>query len=339
MIRHPLRLLLIGALLTGLALAFAWAAGRFGHHALTPQQIVDRQQGEAIFAGFRRAHAKGLCIDGELQASGALAPYSRASLFAAGATPFVGRFSIGGGNPTAPDLAAPVRSLALAFEQPDGQQWRTAMNTPPVLPVDTPASFYAQLAALKPDPQTGKPDPRRVAAFFAEHPQSAAFRAWRAAYSPSASFATERYHSINAFYLIDDEGKRRAVRWAAVPQAAPSAASDAGPDDALQRELVTRLAQGPVSFDLVFTFADEGDVPEDPSTPWPSTRREVSAGTLTVRAATAQQDGRCNALSFDPLILPVGMAPSADPILRARSPAYAISLRRRAREHLLGSAE
>ncbi len=232
-----------------------------------------------------------------------------------------------------------MRSLALAFEQPDGQQWRTAMNTPPVLPVNTPAGLYEQFGALKPDPQTGKPNPAIVQAFFADHPESAAFRAWRANYTPSASFATERYHSINAFYLIDDEGRRQAVRWALVPHAEPVAAGASGPADALQRELDARLAQGPVTFELIFTFAGEGDVPEDPSTPWPPTRREISAGTLEVRAATAQQDGPCNRLSFDPLVLPAGLAPTADPILRARSPAYAISLRRRAREHLLGSAE
>ena len=114
-----------------------------------------------------------------------------------------GRLSIGGGNPHAADTSVPVRSLALMLQQPDGQQWRMALNTPPMLAVATPQAFYQQLAAMRPQPQTGKPDPARMQAFYAAHPESAAFRAWAAGHVPSDSFASRRYHSINAFYLID----------------------------------------------------------------------------------------------------------------------------------------
>jgi catalase len=37
----------------------------------------------------------------------------------------------------------------------------------------------------------------------------------------------------------------------------------------------------------------------------------------------------CRDISFDPLILPTGIEPSADPLLQARADAYAESLRRR----------
>jgi len=43
----------------------------------------------------------------------------------------------------------------------------------------------------------------------------------------------------------------------------------------------------------------------------------------------------CNVINFDPLVLPVGIKATDDPILNARSAAYAESYRRRAREHLL----
>jgi catalase len=42
--------------------------------------------------------------------------------------------------------------------------------------------------------------------------------------------------------------------------------------------------------------------------------------------------GACRDVTFDPLILPDGIEPSDDPILSARSAAYAQSFRRRAGE-------
>ncbi|MNC81585.1 Catalase-related peroxidase precursor [compost metagenome] len=44
------------------------------------------------------------------------------------------------------------------------------------------------------------------------------------------------------------------------------------------------------------------------------------------------EQGACRDLNFDPLILPSGIEPSADPILAARSAAYAESFNRRSRE-------
>ncbi|WP_165323263.1 catalase family peroxidase [Rhizorhabdus phycosphaerae] len=328
---------IVGFMLLLLA-AFLWASGRLGGRGLTTQKLIDRMQGEKVFAGFRRAHAKGVCLTGSFQSSGALAPYSRSPLFARGSTPLLGRFSLGGGNPTAPDLKAPVRSLAFVLSQPDGQQWRSAMNTPPVLAVGTPQAFFDQIGAMKPDPATGKPDPARIAAFFAAHPESAPFRAWQAAYKPSSSWATERYNSINAFYLVAPDGSRRAVRWQAVPKAAAIPMQESDDPLALQKELAARLARGPVEFDLMFTFAGAGDDPADATKPWPAGRQQLSAGVLSITAMRPQAGGACNGLTFDPLVLPDGIAASDDPILRARSSAYAESYRRRARETALGEA-
>ena len=100
---------------------------------VTAQQFVNLQQGKAAHEGFRRAHAKGICVTGEFRSNGQLADYSVASLFGREVTPFVGRFSVAGNNPTAPDLKAPVRRFALSFAMSPTQQWRIAMNTPPVM--------------------------------------------------------------------------------------------------------------------------------------------------------------------------------------------------------------
>ncbi|CAM5199114.1 Catalase-related peroxidase [Oligella ureolytica] len=100
--------------------------------------------------------------------------------------------------------------------------------------------------------------------------------------------------------------------------------------DALQQELFARLNQGPVVFDLVFSLATAADNPDDATVSWPQTNPQLVAGQLHIKQAAAQSDGECNAINFDPL-LPSGIKPSADPILRARGAAYAESHRRRGR--------
>lgn len=54
----------------------------------------------------------------------------------------------------------------------------------------------------------------------------------------------------------------------------------------------------------------------------------MDAGTVELTAARAEEGGDCNGLNFDPLVLPAGIEPSADPVLHARRAAYAESLRR-----------
>lgn len=193
---------------------------------------------------------------------------------------------------------------------------------------------------LTPDPATGKPDGEKIKAFFAAHPETAAFNQWKQGYTPTTSFATEQYHSINAFYLLDAKGQRQAVRWVAVPQASAQAMADdisASERDALQLELAQRLENDPVRFDLMVSFADASDDENDATIAWPAERKTINAGTVVISAVHAQNGGACDGINFDPLVLPRGMQATADPILNARGSAYAESYRRRAREILLES--
>lgn len=334
------RYAVIFLLIAGLVFGFLYAAGLFGGHGTTAQKFVNLQENNKPQFSFRRAHAKGVCLAGEFVSSGLLAPYSTSEFFQEGAQPFVGRFSIAGGNPLAPDLAAPVRSLALSFASDSGQRWRTAMNTPPVMAVRTPEDFYQQIQVLTPDPVTGKPDGEKIKAFFAAHPETTAFNQWKQGYTATTSFATEQYHSINAFYLLDAKGQRQAVRWAAVPQASAQAMADdisASERDALQLELAQRLENDPVRFDLMVSFADASDDENNATIAWPAERKTINAGTVVISAVHAQNGGACDGINFDPLVLPRGMQATADPILNARGSAYAESYRRRAREILLES--
>ena len=66
-----LRLAAIGAVLLTLTAGFAFAAGWLSPDRLSPQDIVDSLQiHDGLHPGFRRAHAKGLCIAGTFQANG-----------------------------------------------------------------------------------------------------------------------------------------------------------------------------------------------------------------------------------------------------------------------------
>ncbi|MGF6391299.1 catalase [Pseudomonas plecoglossicida] len=331
-----LRLAGIGAVMLAMGAGFAYAAGWIGEPRLTPQRIIDTFEAQAgHYPGYRKNHAKGLCVSGYFQPSGQAATLSTARAFSQARVPVIGRFAIGGSNPFAPDTGVPVRSLAIQLSTDDGQVWRTGMNNPPVLAVSDPHGFYDQVLAAAPDPATGKPNPAKMQAFFAAHPESAAFRQWAASYKPSDSFASTQYHSINAFRLIDAGGAAHPVRWQMEPQTAFSPLPGQVDDkQLLQHDLQQRLAQAPLRWTLRLILAEPGDAVDDPAKPWPAERRSVDAGTLVIERVDGPEQGACRDLNFDPLILPTGIEPSADPILAARSAAYSESFNRRSRESL-----
>jgi catalase len=76
---------------------------------------------------------------------------------------------------------------------------------------------------------------------------------------------------------------------------------------------------------LVVTLAEPGDPSNDATKAWPSDRKRVDVGTLIVQKAEAEADGPCRDFNYDPTILPTGIAVSDDPLLAARSAAYAKS--------------
>jgi len=300
--------------------------------AVTARQFVDLQQGDSAFKGYRRAHAKGICIQGAFHSNGNLAEYTFARVFSKGTSEFNGRFSIAGNNPYAPDLKAPVRSLALNFAMSSTQVWRIAMNTPPVMAVTNPTDFYQQLQAIKQGPQA-------IKSFFKQHPESQDFLNWKSGYTATNSFAEETYHSINAFYLIDQQGQRQAVRWYFKPVSGDTKHQAFEGDNALQQELISRLSAAPVRFDWVFILAQPKDDENNPAKRWPAERKHIVAGQVEINQWQEQLKGACHSINFDPLVLPPGIEPTQDPILRARSAAYAESYHRRAKEALKGAFE
>ncbi|MGF6652163.1 catalase [Paraburkholderia youngii] len=332
------RLGAIGAVVLALAGGFAYTAGWLTPARLTAPRIIDTFEAVAgQHPGYRRNHAKGLCVAGYFDSNGNGAALSHAAVFAPGRTPVSGRFAVPGGNPSAPDTSSPVRSLALQFRLHDGEQWRTGMNSTPVFAVHTPAQFYQQLLASKPDPATGKPDPAKLKAFYAANPETQPFQRWVKSHAPSSSLANAAYYGIDAFLFTDAHGTTRAVRWAVVPDTpyAPITAEQQAEKNFLAADLDERLQHGPLRWHLILTVAQPGDPTNDATLQWPEDRQRIDAGTLVIERTTSQEEGTCRDVNFDPTIVPAGIAPSDDPLLAARSAAYAQSFQRRTREEAL----
>ncbi|MBA3939956.1 MAG: catalase [Sphingopyxis sp.] len=316
---------------------FAWAGGWIGPARIGGGTIANALEYNAgKHDGYRRAHAKGVCVTGTFDASGGAATLSRAGVFVRGRYPVIGRFSTGGGNPFATDGRNVFHAMALQLTGPDGQVWRMAMDHTPIFPVATLDAFIALQRASRPDPATGKPDPALMKAYLAQHPETKVYQDYIAAAPLPDSFANGTYYSINAFRFIDRAGASHAVRWAFEPEAAFGALDKAKladlPADYLFTDLGARLAKGPLRWRMTVTVAAPGDVTNDATAAWPAGRQKVGAGTLTLSAAEPEETGACRDITFDPTILPDGVALSDDPLLPARSAAYSSSFQRRALE-------
>ena len=193
------------ALLAG----FAWAGGWIGSPRVGGETIADALEFNAgRQAGYRRAHAKGLCFTGQFEASGKAARLSAAPQLAPGRYAVTGRFSTGGGNPFATDGRNVFHAMALQLAGPGGQIWRMAMDHVPIFPVATPQAFVALQHATRPDPATGKPDPTAMKAYLASHPETRAYQDYIAAAPLPDSFANGTYYSINAFALSAARARR-----------------------------------------------------------------------------------------------------------------------------------
>jgi catalase len=303
---------------------FAYTAGWLSPDRITPTKIVAALAppgGPAL--GHRRNHAKGICFTGTFEANNNGAELSRAQVFASGQYSALGRFNLGTPDPNAPDATVQTRGMGLQITTPNGEVWRMAMINLPFFPVSTPEAFYGLLEA------SGSKAPDAMKTFAAAHPELGAFGAWSQSAPWTASYAEERFNSVNAFIFVDHSGAEHAVRWSLLPQAQVDSITKSdleklGPDH-LAPEIAERVAKSPQRWAMAVTVADPGDPTSDPSKPWPAERRTVTVGTLTVQQIEDEADGPCRDINFDPTILPNGIQVSDDPFPAARSAAYARS--------------
>jgi catalase len=333
----------IGFLVLCIIASFAYVAGWLSPSLLTPSRFVDGfERVNGLHSGFRRNHAKGVCIAGYFDSNGNGVRLSKAAVFESGRMPVIGRFSLPGGNPEVADAPTTVRGLGLALRPPHGEEWRMAIVDIPVFPVKTPQAFYDQLLASKPDPSTGKPDPDKMKAFLLAHPETAQALTIIKAETFSSGFENATYHSLNAFRFVNAAGRTTPVRWAFVPVDPFKPADAAEPATAdksyLFDDVIARVHQRPVQWHLVVTVGQSGDPTDDATIAWPNDREQVDAGTLTINDIEGEAPGNCRDINFDPMVLPSGIEPSDDPLLSARSAVYSQSFRRRQGERKSSSA-
>jgi catalase len=331
------RLASISIVLLSVAGAFLYLGGWFSPKALTPARFADAfERADGIYSGFRLNHAKGVGVTGFFESNGQGTHLSRAAIFQPGRVPVLGRFSLAGGDPYASDAPDAIRGLGLLFWLPDGEQWRMAMINLPLFPVNTPQAFYERLVASQPDPKTGKPDPAKMAAFLASHPETVQALRILKSYRASSGFDNSAFNSLNAFRFIDAAGTSIPVRWSMAPLQLFAAASTDGPPRAdknyLFYALIASILQRPLQWHLIITLGQPGDPTDDASVAWPDGREKVDVGTLTLDHVESEETSLARDINFDPLVLPAGIAPSDDPLLNARSAVYSQSFTRRARE-------
>ena len=302
---------------------------------VTAPQMIDAFEGTfGVQPGQRRNHTKGICAAGEFTGTADAAALSRSAMFSGKTTPVVARFSLGGGSPDVPDAAPAPRGMALELHLPGGALQHITMIDVPIFGATSPSSFRDAIVAAKPDPKTGQPDPEKLKAYAASHPDAMALNQWSSQHAPTANYYQSTYFSIHTFKFIDAKGAVHPVKWRFVPRDGTkeltAAEIKAAPHDFLEKNLMERVRKGPAVWDMIVFVGEPGDPQDNPTLAWPETRKHFTAGTLTITAVTPQQKGvACEPINFDPLVMADGIAPTNDPILLFRSPAYAVSFGKR----------
>jgi catalase len=300
----------------------------------TPQALVDAFESvSGVHPGLRRGGAKGLCVQGHFIGTADGRALSAASAFSGERMPVVARFSVTGGNPQVSDKAKTTRGLALQISLPGGERWQMANISAPVNAVSTPEIMLRSLQARIPDPATKKPDPAKLKAFSEAYPETKAQAEWIASHGVPASYGAVNYWGVHAFRFTDAKGQSRYARWVFEPVSGQQLLDEdtlkAMPDNFLADELRQRVAGRPAEFQMRRQHAEAGDKLVNPTVMWPESRKTVTVGRLVLDKVESGPGGACDSVVFDPNVLPTGISPSDDPVLRARSAVYAVSAGRR----------
>lgn len=334
------RLAVIGVLLAVIAGLFLYTGGWLTPHPLAPAAMVNTfERLDGAHPGFRRNHAKGVCITGYFESNGKGQALSKAQVFRPGRVPIVGRFALAGGEPYAADTPQTIRSLAILFKLPDGEEWRTGMVNIPVFVVNTPDAFHDFLVVTSPDPHTGKVDAAAMNAFVAQHPETAAALKVIGSHPFSPGFADSPYYGLNAFRFVNAKGESTPVRWWVKPDQTPATGDPATTDkNYLFDALIAQIHSGPLRWHLIVTVGQPGDPTAEAAISWPPDRQQIDVGTITIETIESEDTSPTRDITFDPLVLPDGISPSDDPLLSARSAGYSQSFIRREGERKNPSA-
>ena len=288
------------------------------------------------FEGYRRSGAKGICATGEFVGTADARALSTASVFSGKPVPVVVRFSVGGANPKAPDNTKSQRNLALQFDLPGGEQWQMGNISAPVFGASSPQQFLGRLASLQPDPATKMPDPAKVKAFADANPEVLLQGKHYASQPVPASFGSVNYWGVHAFGFVNASGSKQFGKWIFEPVGGLQGLTD---DEAKAKgpsflfdDLRQRVNDGKVAFNFNLELAEPGDRIDSATVPLPEGRKKVNLGVLKVTSVAEDGGGPCLTITYNPMVFPKGVEPSADPMIAARAAPYAVGLGRRLTE-------
>lgn len=278
--------------------------------------------------GFRKAHAKGMCATGTFTPAQSEA-FLGAALLSNGELPVAMRFSLGGANPNSDEKAPGTRGLGMQVKLPNGSFHTFTGNNFPVFAGKDVETFHGFLSTLLPD-ENGKTDPAKTMAYIMANPSVQANAMWNQKAKTPASYANTAFFGLHTFYFDNAKGEKTKFRWDIQPSLGVKVLEkdEAAkmPNEFLNDTFAKQLKEGEVSFTIMASLGEAEDADIDPSQQWPADRPQVALGTVSV---TMSGGDACKNTNFDPNMISAGFTPSADPILRMRSPAYAISFGKR----------
>jgi catalase len=285
------------------------------------------------FEGYRRSGAKGVCAMGEFVGSADARGLSTSSAFSGQPVPVVVRFSVGGANPKAADNTKGQRNMALQFNLPNNEQWQMGNISAPVFGASSPQQFLGRLASLQPDPAAKMPDAAKVKAFADANPEVLLQGRYFASQPVPASFGAINYWGVHAFGFVNAAGAKQFGKWIFEPVGGVQGLSD---DEAKAKgpsflfdDLRQRVKDGKVAFNFNLELAQAGDRIDSATVPLPEGRKKVNMGMLKITSVAEDAGGPCLTITYNPMVLPKGVEPSADPMIAARAAPYAVGLGRR----------
>lgn len=300
----------------------------------------------------RPVHTIGIGATGFFEPSDVARTFCAAQHFTAPRSRIDVRFSNGSGSATPHDGWSDVRGMAVRFHLPDKTATDLIAMTLPEFFSPDPDSFLQFTMAAKPKPvkwvspwkkiksmlqlippmpdpyPCEKISPNAGAIEYANTNRDAQLAVFQAAaIGAPVSYVRAAYHAVHTFVVTGDDNVKRHVRFTWQPIAGVKNTNPKEtPDDwYLQDELKKRIPNEAARFSLMMSIGESGDTFDDPTRPWPPHRVRVSMGTLTVDHVPEDQQAHSEKLSFNPMLLTEGIAPSDDPILHVRKDAYAFS--------------
>ena len=283
--------------------------------------------GTPVPVGCRVNHARGILVEGRFRPSVEAHALTDAAIFAGSDHSALVRFSTSTGNPqvSQDDHSANPRGFALQIGRPP--TFVLVGHSVEAFPARDGDGFLTFLKALNEETE----HPGLIDRHIIGHEAARRFAVARAI-QPTRSFVEGAYHMLHSFRLTRRDGGSVVGRLTVDGVGRPrrnlrDTVHDA---DCLDRDLRARLKAAEVELVLRFQPAPAGVNIEDISAPWLGGCKKTELGRIMLVQIAADQEAQ-KRLTFDPGVLPLGVAFAGDPMIGVRLAAYRLAFQRRVR--------